>query len=243
MPLPARILATVLAGAVVVGGLIAVVDGWPGGGEPSLLIGFPDCEAPNGGLIGQPTAAWTSLTFVAVGIWIIGDRRLPLLRPRLLLALSIGAVGIGSFLGHAALTGWARSVDSLAIKLMLVAFGAVSLSRLRSWPESAVVATWAGLAAAVVSLELAWPASAQPLLVVLAVAGIALAWAIATPTTRRWLIGGTSLLAAAGAAWWLGGEGGPLCAPDAVFQLHGIWHILAAAGIASVYQIYRSETI
>ena len=237
-----RVLAAVLAGVVVAGGLMAGVDGWPGSGGPTPPVGFPDCEAPRGGLIGQPTAAWTSLAFVALGIWIVGDPRLAPSHSRLLFAITIAGVGIGSFLGHAALTEWARSADSLAIKLLLVTFVTESLGRLRSWRQSAMVAIWAGLAAAAVALELAWPDAGGPLLVALAGAGIASAWATAGPPTRLWLLGGLGLLGSATAVWWLGGEGGQLCAPHAVFQLHGVWHILAAAGIASVYQIYRSET-
>ena len=239
---PARIFALALAGAILAIGLTAGVGGWPGSGAASLLIGFPDCEVPGGGLIVQPTAAWTSLAFVFVGIWIAGDRRLSPLPTRLLVASVIGAVGLASFFGHAALTDWARQLDSLAIKLMLGTFIAASLGRLCSWEEPVFYAVWASLAASTLAVELMWPAAAEPLLATLVPAAITLAWLSATPEDRRWLLMGLMLLGAGGSAWWLGRAGGPLCVPSGWFQLHGLWHILAAAGIASVYQIYRNET-
>ncbi|MDH3538388.1 MAG: hypothetical protein OEP52_00170 [Acidimicrobiia bacterium] len=238
---PARIVALVLSVATLAMGLAAGIGGWPGGGGVAFLIDFPDCEASGGGLISQPTATWTSLAFVVVGIWIAGDRRLISLPARLLFATALVTVGIGSFLGHAALTDGARRLDSLAIKLMLVAFIAASLGRLWSWQPSAWPAGWASLAVPTIALELTWPATRKPLLAILVVTAAALVWLSTTPETRRWLVQGLALLGAGGAAWWLGRAGGPLCAPWAWFQLHGLWHILAAAGIASVYQLYRSE--
>lgn len=248
MPHRERLFALALAGAALTAGLIAGVGGWPGSATPTLLVGFPDCEAPGAGLVAQPTAAWTSLVFVAAGVWIAGDRRLVSAPVRLLVASTIAAVGLASFFGHAALTDWARQLDSLAIKLMLVTFILAALSRLRSREEPAssagwsFSAVWAGAAAATLTAELLWPAAGEPLLAALVLAALTLATLIATPENRRWLLLGLALLGAAVAAWWLGRGNGPLCAPWALFQLHGLWHILAAAGIASVYQAYRSET-
>jgi hypothetical protein len=239
---PARLGALILTSAALAVGLTVGIDGWPGGGEPSLLIGFPDCEAPVGGLIAQPTAAWSSFTFVVAGIWIAGDRRVISLPTRLLFASVIGAVGLGSFFGHAALTDWARQLDSLAIKLMLVTFIVVSFGGLRSWEHRASLSLWAGLAASTIALQLAWPAVSEPLLAALVVTAVTLVGLSAAPETRRRLVIGLMLLGAGAVAWWVGRRGGPLCAPGARFQLHGLWHILAAAGIAAAYQIYRSET-
>lgn len=243
MRLSARAVATVLA-AMAIGLAVTIgIDGWPGtSGQPSLLIGFPDCEAIDAGLVAQPTTAWSSLGFVAVGIWVAGDRRLPLRSATILFGLTISAVGIGSFLGHAAQAEWARRLDSGAINVMLSAFAAYSFASLREWDTPKLFAAWTGLSVGVLAIEASWPGSTRLLLGALVVASVVLAVAATNPATQRWLIGGLGLLAAGWAAWWLGRRGAPLCAPSAVFQLHGLWHILAAAGIASVYQAYRSET-
>jgi len=243
MRLSARAVATVLA-AMAIGMASAIgIDGWPGtSGQPSLPIGFPDCEAIGAGLVRQPTTAWSSLGFVVVGIWVAGDRRLPLRSATTLFSLTISAVGIGSFLGHAAQTEWARALDSGAIKVMLSAFAAYSIASLREWDTRRLLIAWTGLSIGVLAIEAVWPGSARLLLGALVVATVALAAAATSPAARRWLIGGLGLLAAGWATWWLGRQGAPLCAPSAVFQLHGLWHILAATGIASVYQAYRSET-
>ncbi|MCP4225575.1 MAG: hypothetical protein GY773_19745, partial [Actinomycetia bacterium] len=206
------------------------------------LIGFPDCEAFGSGLISQPTAAFTSLAFVVAGIWLIGDRRLAYSTAPIVFGATIAAVGIGSFLDHAAITEWARHLDSLAIKLMLVAFIAYPAARMWSWEPPAYLASWAGSSALVVLIELIWPPSANAMLGVLAVVAIGGAVSTSSPLDRRWLLAGLSLLGAGWVAWWLGRQGGPMCAPWAVFQLHGVWHILAAVGVASLYQVYRSET-
>jgi len=137
------------AAATLAAGLTAGVGGWQGGREPSLLIGFPDCEVPGGGV----TVAWTSLVFVVAGIWIAGDGKLISRPSRLLFASTIGSVGTGSFFGHAALTdgappGWIP----LAIKLMLVTFIVAAIGRLRSWQQPAALPGRAGLAASTIAL-------------------------------------------------------------------------------------------
>jgi hypothetical protein len=243
MRLSARTVATVLA-AMAIGMAVAIgIDGWPGSSsQPPSLIGFPDCEAIGAGLVRQPTTAWSSLGFVVVGIWVAGDRRLPLRSATTLFGLTISAVGIGSFLGHAAQTEWARALDSGAIKVMLSAFATYSIASLREWDTRRLFTAWTGLSIGVLAIEAVWPGSARLLLGALVVATVALAVAATSPAAQRCLIGGLGLLAAGWAAWWLGRRGAALCSPAAVFQLHGLWHILAAAGIASVYQAYRSET-
>ncbi len=232
-----------LVGTALGAGLVVGIGGWPGSGESALLIGFPDCESAGSALIRQPTLAWTSLSFVPLGVWVSTDRGIASPAARWLLAATIAAVGVGSFLAHAALTDWARQLDSAAIKLMLVAFIAYPVGRLRSWEAPALLTAWAGAAGAVLAIELVWPGAARILLVVLAATAAASAATTADPRSRRWLVASLAWFTVGGAVWWLGRRGGPLCAPYAVFQLHAVWHILAAAGIASLYQIYRNETI
>ena len=236
-----RAAAILLTGAALMVGLIVGLERWSRAGASAPLTSAPDCETIRTGLIGQPVTAWTSLAFVAAGIWVAGRTNPPAARTRAVFAISLVAVGLGSFLAHAAQTDWGRQLDSIAIKAMLVAFIAYPASLERNRQPRAFVRGWLLGSAGVIGVQLAWPATARPLLVALALAALLLAARRTTRPTRRAFIAGTGLLGLGAAAWWLGRSVGPLCSPDAVFQLHGIWHILAAAGIASVYEIYRSE--
>jgi hypothetical protein len=192
------------------------------------------------GLIAQPVAAWTSLAFVAVGAWMLSDRAV---EPagRAVFGLSLLAVGVGSFLGHADATDWGRELDSLAIKLMLIAFVLFPLFRLRSWSPAALSAAWVGTAATVLAIQLLVPSSANVILVLLAAGGLVLVWQAARVATLRWLGAGLALLGAGALLWWLGRDGGPWCSAEASLQPHGLWHILAAAGIACLYEVHRSN--
>ena len=236
-----RAVVLVLAAAALSAGLIAGLGGWPGAEASAPLANPPDCEAIQPGLIGQPVTAWTSLAFVVAGIWLAGLHNPPAITSRSVFAISLVAVGLGSFLAHAAQTDWGWQLDSAAIKIMLVAFVAYPAGLLRNRRPSTFLGTWLLGSAGVIGVQLALPAAARPLLVVLALAALVLAAHHATGVARRAFAAGALLLGLGAAAWWLGRAVGPLCSPDAVFQLHGIWHILAAAGIASVYTIYRSE--
>lgn len=219
-------------------GLGPGTEGWP---TSALTPQFPDCEAFRSGFLRQPTTAVTSLAFVPIGIWIAVDRRVTVLAPRWLMGLAVAFVGVGSFLAHAAATDWARTTDSLAIKVMLVTFIVGAAAQPRNWDLVRLLAWWAGAAAAAVAIELTMPAAARPLLAVLVVAAAAGSYLVSDAATRRWWVGGVAVIGVGAFAWGVSRSGSGLCSPQAVFQLHGLWHILAAAGIASVYQVYRTE--
>lgn len=231
-----RLIASVLA-AVAIG--VGLWDGWPGR-SAFIVLGFPDCEVFGSGLLVQPTNALTSLVFVPLGVWIVGDARLPEMA-RSLLGATVAGVGVGSFLSHAAATDWARTLDSVAINVMLVTLVVYLVSRRYVWAQSYVARVWIAGAGAVIALGVGSPLAGDVILTILVIAAVALTAAAVDPAARRWFAGGLAALGLGAIAWWLGRSGAALCDPDAVFQLHGVWHILAAAGIASVYQVNRVE--
>jgi hypothetical protein len=53
------------------------------------------------------------------------------------------------------------------------------------------------------------------------------------PRRRRLAWSALGLAAAAGVAYGLGRTGSPLCRPESVLQMHGAWHVLAAATFAA----------
>ena len=208
--------------------VILGLAGWPG----TPAVAGPDCEGLQDGLLAQPVAAWTSLAFVPVGVWAAGHRPM---QPALagLFAAAFVAVGLASFAGHAAATTWARDMDSLAIKAMLVVFVTYPLLRRRALPPRTAALLTGSVVAMAWIIELAIPATARPLLVVLAAAAV-----IATiiDGDRSTVGAGLALLGAGALVWTLGRSGGPLCDPGAILQLHGMWHILAAIGFLTIYR-------
>ncbi|MBT8202205.1 MAG: hypothetical protein HKN74_03575 [Acidimicrobiia bacterium] len=223
--------AFIAAGILVGVALLIGAGGWPG--TPPSPGPHPDCELIGGGLIAQPAAAWSSLVFLGVGVWIVGDRRFD----AGLFAAGFAAVGLGSFLGHAAGTEWSRQLDSLAIKALLLVFVGTAAARFFGWTTARTAWTILVAAAGTVALQLSWEPLAEPLFVLLAVAAT-LAVLRTVPLVR--LAPGLVLLAVGAAVWWLGRDGGPLCDADAILPLHAVWHILAAGGLAAVYRASRS---
>lgn len=222
-----------LAAGVLVGvALLIGAGGWPGTAPPPGP--HPDCELIGTGLIAQPAAAWSSLVFLAVGAWIIGDRR----PDAALYAAGFAAVGLGSFLGHAAAADWSRQLDSLGIKALMLVFLGSAAGRSRAWTTGQTSGAVLAAVAGVVVLQLSRESSAEPLFVILAVAATA-AIIRTVPPVR--LAPGLALLAVGAALWWLGRDGGPLCDPASTLPLHAAWHILAAGGLAAVYRASRSS--
>ena len=218
-----------MASLLVLGLLLAVgIAGWPGtaGGQG------PDCEALRGGVLAQPVAAWTSLAFVPVGVWAAGYR--PMRAPfGALFGAAFVAVGLASFAGHAAATDWARTLDSVAIKAMLVLFVVYPIQRRHARATPAAGAVVVATVVLVVAVELAIPDAGRPLLVLLSVVAVAVSL---TAGRRPEIAAGLAVLGMGALVWWLGRSGGPLCEPDGALQLHGMWHILAATGLLTIYR-------
>jgi dihydroceramidase len=143
------------------------------------------------------------------------------------------AVGLGSFAGHAAGTEWARLLDSLAIKAMLVPFVVLGMIRLGRLTERAAVAVAAGTIGLLWLIEMAAPDAGRPLLVV--VAGAA-ALSTIMSGERTMLAIGAGLLGVGAVLWWLGRSDGPLCIADSAIQMHGLWHIFAAGGLLAIFR-------
>lgn len=54
---------------------------------------------------------------------------------------------------------------------------------------------------------------------------------------------GLAVIGAASAAAWTGGRtSAPTCRPDSVMQLHGVWHLLAAAGFTLAADVLYATT-
>ncbi|MDH3607502.1 MAG: ceramidase domain-containing protein, partial [Acidimicrobiia bacterium] len=198
-------------------------------------------EAFRGGSLAQPTLALTSLIFVALGAWMIGDSRTSL-RARLLLGATTVAVGVGSFLGHAGSDNGGRTIDSLSIKMLVSAFLIYGLVRRLGRDDRLLWPWWAAVAGPLIAAELVWPVTARPLLGLITAGAAVTAWlAVESRDGRRRLAASLSVFGLGLVAFWAGRAESSLCSPESVLQLHGLWHILAAMGIAFTYSAYRNE--
>jgi len=217
----------------------------------------------------QPISAWTSVTYVLVGIgiivWVLLSRRrsavppltvtptstVPTFKPvtRMILILAILAIGngVGSVIQHGPEPWWNELVHDppLTGTLALVAadaFADLSGRRLRHW-------WWAAPTALTAVLALAWHPAAAVLMVGAAVPAIGLTlvrlWK--RPALRVLGAAGLALLAVGGLIGTLGMPGGPLCRPDSAFfasgwSTHSIWHLLSATAFIPLAHLIGRRT-
>ena len=219
---------TVLAAAFVGVVLVAQVE-WPGTLADCVISGTCDCEAIGRDGLRQPVNAVSSLGLLFIGALVLAGAAGTNMR---LLGAVVLTSGVASFLSHAAVRDWSHTLDSLGVKAVLLFLIIYPLTRPRPiWPAYtlAVLLIWAG--------ELVWPATSQPLLIVLVAAAVILNLPEARQRTS--MQAAMLVMLAAAVAWGLGRSASPLCDPDSLLQPHALWHLLVAAGLAAVYDHYR----
>lgn len=173
-----------------------------------------DCERIIEGFLAQPANALTSLAFVAVArlVWRARKR---------VVAMALGATGVGSFLFHGPMppgSQWAHDV-SLAWLLIAVGLYATRWERLGGAPALGGIGALLAVA----------PVTADP------AAGLAATGAIASAVWRRRNVRTWAALALLGLGALVGrmsATGGPWCEPGALLQGHSFWHLASAAAVA-----------
>jgi hypothetical protein len=201
-----------------------------------------DCEALHDGLVRQPANAYSSLAFLAVGLWILFRAvRLHAGARAELAAFGVGiaGVGVGSFVLHGPAPGWAlwfHDLTGLAVLLLVVI---LDLGLLLGWSFRRRLLLFAAGLVPLALLLAALPTSTVSIAYVLApTAGIVEVAVIRAglrpgPSLDRsvrdvaWLVAAVAL-ALAGGVFLLGRSGSPLCHPDSLLQLHAVWHVLVA---------------
>ncbi len=168
-----------------------------------------DCELIGNGLLGQPVNALSSLAFVVVALLIF--------RTRPLLAVVAAAVGLGSFLFHGPMPGWAQWTHDVSLAAVPVALAFEN--RLR----------WAAVCVAAVAILFA-AAPGSSVVITLGLLGMAaVVVARSQPTPIPWEALG--LLVVGASLNGLSRTTGPLCDPDSLLQGHALWHILGAGAL------------
>lgn len=198
-------------------------------------IGETDCEHLGEGLLAQPVNALSSLAYVLVGVAIavVAARRVDRPGPSYLYAVCVALIGLGSVAFHGPQPVGSRVMHDLPILLAAIFILCHDLGlliprftrALTAFAVGAVVAT----ALTLVSVEAGAVATGVVLLAV-GVAEILIhrrgLRSEEASTVLTWTIVGIALVA--GASWLLGRTDSPVCDPDGVVQLHGLWHVVSS---------------
>jgi hypothetical protein len=194
-----------------------------------------DCEVRDDWLLDQDVNAWSSLAYVAVGLFIVlavAQRGAP--RAFVALGLATALEGVGSLLYHG--TG-GRAAHVLHDGALVAVLGFVAgwhVGRLAGAAErAALVGVGTGLAVGVVA-----GASSSLLLNVAVAVGVVTLVGAEVAARHRGLapVWTPSLLVLAGAAilaWLLGTPSSPACSDESWIQSHALWHVLSAVLVAA----------
>jgi len=204
-------------------------------------LGSTDCEALGDGGLAQPVNAITSLGFVAVGavLAVRGLRRRDAMGwQAVAFGVILASVGLGSAAFHGPQPGGsqlAHDVPIAAALLFVLVFDLVLLGFLqRMMPIfligiaalSAVFALAPETGAVVTGLVAAGAVVAETLIYVRKVSHLD------DSRLKRRDVSIALIMIAALVGYWLGRTGSVVCDPDSILQLHGLWHVLAAAAFA-----------
>ena len=212
------------------------------------------CEGLRPYLVRQPTNTITSFGFLIPAAIIFG--RVAAATPGapsamraepvfpLLYGVALVMIGLGSAFYHASLTFVGQTIDVLGMYLIATFIIVYDVARLRPLSRSAIAVLYVVGNALLLWLLVAQPELRRFVFALLIVAGLAMEYRIRS--SRRSTAKG-SLLAAALAmlgvafAIWTLDITGALCAPNAIAQGHGAWHLLGAASAGMLYLYYCSE--
>jgi Ceramidase len=206
-------------------------------------VGNSDCEHIGQGLLGQPVNTLSSLAYVTVGALLLRraltarENERPVLA---VYAVVVAAVGFGSVVFHGPMPSWGRFAHDLSIAAVLAFVIGYDIAFTRRVARRAGLAGGAALLGASALILWLSPDASNALISALVVAAVVAEIAAARSPTGRaiardlvrapagWFVGAVAL--GIGAALnALGRTDAPLCEPDSLAQLHGVWHVLTAA--------------
>jgi hypothetical protein len=198
-------------------------------------IGESDCEQLGDGLLAQPVNALTSFAYVLVGlaIAIAAARRVDRPIPSYVYAACIAAIGLGSVAFHGPQPAGSRVMHDLPILIAAVFILCHDLGLLVPRFTRVLTAFAIGVAIAtaltLISVEAGAVATGAVLLAVGVAEILVHRRGLRSPepsVALIWMLVGVALVA--GASWILGRTDSPVCDPDGVVQLHGLWHVVSS---------------
>ena len=200
-------------------------------------IGESDCELLRDEALAQPVNALTSFAYVAVGLLVI--TRASVAKRPIAAALVYGTclvgVGLGSVLFHGPQPDGSRILHDLPILFTVVFIVAYDLSLVSSRVRHPMVLFTLGAVVAtvltIIDPNLGAGATGLGVVAIAVLEFLIYRRRLRPATTRRQRQGYLTIIAVAaiaGATWLLGRTDSPACDPDAVFQFHGLWHVISA---------------
>jgi len=196
-------------------------------------------------LLLQPANAWSSLAFLAAGIWIVLGARRAAARgaEQTVYAVAVASNALGGILYHGTRWSGSRWVHDVAILAVLGFIAAFGVARRLERPTAWTMRAYALVLAVSGVFLAALPDSAYGLFAIVgagAVGSELLEYRHELPalrregiTARRAARMGVAVALLLGAtAFWVGRGRAPLCNPASSFQWHAVWHVLAALGMA-----------
>jgi len=217
-----------------------------------------DCfnEAVRFGVVRQPVNAWSSLTFILIGIAIAtqanptvqrerSDALLPNLSPTLTLlyGIAIVVIGLGSWFYHASLTFIGQAFDVQGMYLLITFALIYSASRLISITTATFVMAFCCGNLFLLLVQLSQPGIRRYLFAALVLATLLLEYrrwrSQGHLDNRRYLIAALLLLLI-GFSIWLLDMAHLWTSPYSLLQGHAIWHVLSALAAGSLYLHYRN---
>lgn len=198
------------------------------------------CEARLCAAIVEPSNAWSSMAYVALGAWLLtrGEARRSLLLAGVALANVL--IGLGSFAFHASGTFAGELVDLFGMFLLSGLMLAHALGRGRWRPEQ-IAAAWAGFVIAPMALVLLIKPAGIPLfaLELVTAIGLELRAKVQGRSPHFRLFSQALGLVSAAFAIWVTDTARLLCNPDNhLVTGHAIWHALNAVAVTRLFFFY-----
>lgn len=200
-------------------------------------LGSTDCESIHDGLLAQPVNATTSLAYVLAGsALILKDMRdSPERRSRSLYGVILVAIGFGSVAFHGPQIRGSEYAHDLPITAALLFITLHNLERLDRVHNGSQVFLISLVPTGLLGMLPTLNRAVTGMLAVAAVTteiGVHRSRPEQRARYRRRAGAMVCLLVAAAISFAAGRTGSPLCRPDSLFQLHGLWHLFSAAAFA-----------
>jgi hypothetical protein len=212
--------------------------------EPSTLIW---CEQQLCSWVREPANAWSNLSYVIFGIWMINHCwKTKYGHLRLLGSFSI-LIGLMSFFYHATSSFIGEVFDYSAMFFISTFFICMAIARLRNWsylkvkwwavgiliPSIALLVKFKILGAFLFGVQIAAAAIME----------IQLYKRFPSKPHYRWAFAAVSLFLAAYGVWTLDKER-IVCSPTTHWiSGHAIWHLMTAAALLCMYRFYHQFTL